>query len=50
MLPSGAGPPKPLQTGAGASAGLASESLRGRTRTCVDPLRRRRPDLLGYAE
>ncbi len=48
--PSGAGPPKPLQTGAGASSGFASESPRGRICTCVDPLRRRRPELLGHAE
>jgi hypothetical protein len=46
MLPSGAWPPNPLQTGAGASAGFASESPRGRICTCVDPLRRRRPELL----
>ena len=40
----------PLQTGAGASSGFASESPRGRICTCVDPLRRRRPELLGHAE
>jgi hypothetical protein len=50
MLPSGAQPPNPLQTGAGASSGFASESPRGRICTCVDPLRRRRPELLGHAE
>ena len=50
MLPSGAWPPNPLQTGAGASSGFASESPRGRICTCVDPLRRRRPELLGHAE
>ena len=50
MLPSGAGPPKPLQTGAGASSGFASESPRGRICTCVDPLKRRRSELLGHAE
>lgn len=50
MLPSGALPPSPLQTGAGASSGFASESPRGRICTCVDPLRRRRPELLGHAE
>ncbi len=50
MLPSGVRPPWPLQTVAGALAGLASENLRGRNCTCVEPLRRRRPDLLGYAE
>lgn len=50
ILPSGALPPSPLQTGAGASAGFASESPRGRICTCVDPLRRRRPELLGHAE
>src|SRR5688572_19323810 len=49
-LPSGAWPPNPLQTGAGASSGFASESPRGRICTCVDPLRRRRPELLGHAE
>ena len=50
MLPSGAEPPNPLQTGAGTSSGFASESPRGRICTCVDPLRRRRPELLGHAE
>ena len=50
MLPSGAWPPNPLQTGAGALSGFASESPRGRNCTCVDPLRRRRPELLGHAE
>ncbi len=50
MLPSGAGPPKPLQTGAGALTGFPSESPRDRICTCVDPLRRRRPELLGHAE
>ena len=45
-----AGPPRPLQTGADASVGFASESLRDRICTCVDPLRRRRPELLGHAE
>ena len=50
MLPSGAWPPNPLQTGAGTSSGFASESPRGRICTCVDPLRRRRPELLGHAE
>lgn len=50
MLPSGDLPPDPLQTGAGTSAGFASESPRGRNCTCVDPLRRRRPELLGHAE
>ncbi len=50
MLPSGVQPPNPLQTGAGASSGFASESPRGRICTCVDPLRRRRPELLGHAE
>ena len=29
---------------------VASESPRGRICTCVDPLRRRRPELLGHAE
>ena len=46
MLPSGAGPPGPLQTGAGTSAGFASIGPRGRTCTCVSPLRRRGPKLL----
>lgn len=50
MLPSGARPPGPVQTGAGASAGFASESPPGRICTCVDPLRRRRPELLGHGE
>lgn len=50
MLPSERTSPDPLQTGAGTSAGFASESLRGRICTCVDPLRRRRPELLGHAE
>jgi hypothetical protein len=50
MLPSGAGPPNPRQTGAGTLSGFASESPRGRTCTCVDPLRRRRHELLGHAE
>ena len=50
MLPSGTRPPNPLQTGAGALSGFASESPRGRNCTCVDPLRRRRPELLGHAE
>lgn len=45
-----AAPPNPLQTGAGAAAGFASQSPRGRICTCVDPLRRRRPELLGHAE
>lgn len=40
----------PLQTGAGTSAGFTSPSPRGRICTCVDPLRRRRPELLGHAE
>jgi len=51
MLPNGARPPNPLQTGAGASSGFASESPRGRIcrfdklkvpslprDTCVEPL------------
>lgn len=42
--------PDPLQTGAGASAGFASQSPPGRICTCVDPLRRRRPELLGHGE
>ena len=48
--PSRASGTNPLQTGAGASSGFASESPRGRICTCVDPLRRRRPELLGHAE
>ena len=53
----------PLLTGAGTSAGFTSPSPRGRIcrfdklkvpslsrDTCVDPLRRRRPELLGHAE
>ena len=50
MLPSGLWPPNPLQTGAGALSGFDSESPRDRICTCVDPLRRRRPELLGHAE
>ena len=50
MLPSGAWPPNPLQTGAGALSGFDSESPRDRICTCVDPLRKRRPELLGHAE
>lgn len=49
-LLSGLRPPNPLQTGAGTSASFASESPRGRICTCVGPLRRRRPELLGHAE
>lgn len=45
-----AGPPDPLQTGAGTSAGFASQSPPGRICTCVDPLRGRRPELLGHGE
>lgn len=40
----------PLQTGVGTSASVTSQSPRGRICTCVDPLRRRRPELLGHAE
>jgi hypothetical protein len=50
MLLSGRRPPDPLQTGAGALASFTSKSPRGRICTCVDPLRRRRPELLGHAE
>lgn len=47
-----ASPPHQAEAGTGDSPILPSlrESPRGRTCTCVDPLRRRRPELLGHAE
>lgn len=48
-LPARAGPIR-FKRSPESSSGFASESPRGRICTCVDPLRRRRPELLGHAE